>query len=193
MRKPLYSFSTVTSMSAAALCALLGACSDTTAPTASSVASHSPAATSVLARQGQSHDPHADGARIAVFVIGDSESNDVGAMVNFWGAQWWKNNQMSDTVSNGVASFKGYATAADAVCGGTWESRPGNSDDPPATIAEDVAVVVTSTVVKNGSVIRGGIKRVVMVHHDGGYGPNPGHSGNGVVTSIVCDGAGTAS
>lgn len=192
MRKQTCSLSTVRSISAVALCALVGACSDTTAPAAGSAANSSLAAAGVLARQGQSHKPLDEGAPIAVFVIGDSEPNDVGATVNFWGAQWWKNNQMSDTVSNGVASFKGYATAAAAVCGGTWESRPGNSDDPPTTIAADVAVVVTSTVIKHGSVIRGDIKRVVIVHHDGGYGPNPGHSGNGAVTSIVCDGAGTA-
>ena len=31
-----------------------------------------------------------------------------------------------------------------------------------------------------------GIKQIVVVHQDGGYGPNPGHAGNGRVTSIVC-------
>ena len=97
---------------------------------------------------------------------------------------------MSDTVTAGVASFKGYATTAEQVCGGTWQSRPGNSDDPPATIGTDIVVIVTSTVIKDGASIRGDIKRVLSVHQDGFYGPNPGHDGNGVVTGVVCDGRG---
>lgn len=165
----------------AALCAALSACSTSSSPTAP--------ASVTSAHASASHAP--DGPTpIPVFVIGDSEPNDIGATVNFWGAQWWKNNQMTDTVSNGVSSFKGYATTAEQVCGGTWQSRPGNSDDPPATIDADVVVIVTSTVVKNGAVIHGGIKRIVTVHHDGNYGPNPGHPGSGVVTSIVCGGGG---
>ena len=30
------------------------------------------------------------------------------------------------------------------------------------------------------------IKQIVIVHQDGGYGPNPGHRGNGPVTSVFC-------
>jgi hypothetical protein len=125
---------------------------------------------------------------LAVFVIGDVEPHAVGDVVNFWGAQWWKNNIMSGIVSPGAsrASFKGFATRATLLCGGTWESLPGNSPPPPATIAADVAVVVTSTVVKNGPNLSGNIKEIVVVHQDGGYGPNPGHAGNGRVSSIVC-------
>jgi hypothetical protein len=123
---------------------------------------------------------------VALFVIGDVEAHDINNVVNFWGAQWWKNNMMSGTVSNGVASFKGYATTSDNVCGGTWQSLPGNSSNPPATIPADVAIIVTSKVIKNGPNISGDIKQIVMVHQDGGYGPNPGHDGNGPVTSIVC-------
>ena len=95
---------------------------------------------------------------------------------------------MSGLVGPGAsrASFKGFATSAELRCGGSWQSRPGNSSNPPATIAADIAVVVTSTVVKSGPDIRGDIKQIVVVHHDGGYGPNPGHRGNGQVTSIVC-------
>jgi len=125
---------------------------------------------------------------LPVFVIGDVEPHAVGNVVNFWGAQWWKNNVMSGLTSPGAsrASFKGFATRAEIVCGGSWESLPGNSSSPPATIAADIAVVVTSTVVKNGPNLGGDIKEIVLVHQDGGYGPNPGHAGNGVVTSIVC-------
>jgi hypothetical protein len=125
---------------------------------------------------------------LPVFVIGDVEPHAVGNVVNFWGAQWWKNNIMSGFVGPGAsrASFKGFATRAQLVCGGAWESLPGNSSNPPSTIAADIAVVVTSTVVKDGPKLSGNIKQIVVVHQDGGYGPNPGHAGNGRVSSIVC-------
>jgi hypothetical protein len=125
---------------------------------------------------------------LPVFVIGDAEPHAVGDSVNFWGAQWWKNNIMSGIVSPGAsrASFKGFATLAELQCGGFWESLPGNSPPPPATIADDIAVVVTSTVQKIGPNLGGDIKEIVVVSQDGGYGPNPGHAGNGLVTSVVC-------
>lgn len=123
---------------------------------------------------------------IALFVIGDVEPHAIGNVVNFWGAQWWKNNFMSGFVSKGVASFKGYASSSDNVCGGTWTSRPGNSSVPPATIPDDVAIIVTSTVLKDGPNISGNIKQILIVHHDGNYGPAPGHRGSGPVTSIIC-------
>jgi len=124
---------------------------------------------------------------VALFVIGDVEAHGVGANVNFWGSQWWKHNQMSGVTSNGYESFKGYAVTSDNVCGGTWTSLPGNSSNPPATIGADIAIIVTSKVLKSGNNnISGDIKQIVIVHQDGGYGPNPGHDGNGPVTSIVC-------
>ncbi len=125
---------------------------------------------------------------LPVFVIGDVEPHAIGDIVNFWGAQWWKNNIMSGYVGPGAsrASFKGFATRASLLCGGTWESLPGNSSNPPPTIAADIAVVVTSTVAKNGPNISGDIKKIVVVNQDGGYGPNPGHSGFGTVTSTIC-------
>jgi hypothetical protein len=122
----------------------------------------------------------------ALFVIGDVEAHGIGDNVNFWGAQWWKNNEMSGFVSHGVASFKGYATSSDNVCGGTWVSLPGNSSDPPDVIPDDVAIIVTSTVLKVGPNISGDIRQIVIVKQDGGYEGNPGHPGNGPVTSIVC-------
>ncbi|MEP7068133.1 MAG: ice-binding family protein [Usitatibacter sp.] len=125
---------------------------------------------------------------LPVFVIGDVEPHAVGNVVNFWGAQWWKNNIMSGVVSPGAsrASFKGFATSAPLLCGGVWESRPGNSAPPPGTIPADIAVIVTSTVVKDGPNLSGNIRQIVVVHQDGRYGPNPGHDGNGRVSSIVC-------
>jgi hypothetical protein len=120
------------------------------------------------------------------FVIGDVEAHDIGDVVNFWGSQWWMHNGMSGIVSNGVAAFKGYAPTADNFCGGSWSSLPGNSSNPPAVIPENVAIIVTSTVLKNGPAISGDIAQILIVHQDGGYGPNPGHQGNGTVVSVAC-------
>jgi len=121
-----------------------------------------------------------------LFVIGDVEPHAVNDVVNFWGAQWWKNNDMSGFVSPGVASFKGYADEADTVCGGKWSTRPGNSSNPPDVIPNDVMVIVTDTVDKKGPDIGGNIKQIIIVHSDGGYGPNPGHRGNGPVKRVLC-------
>ena len=93
---------------------------------------------------------------------------------------------MSGLVSKGVASVKGYASTADLFCGGMWQSRPGNSSVPPATIPDDVAVIVTDTVKKDGPNISGTIRQIVIVHHDGNYGPAPGHRGSGPVINILC-------
>jgi hypothetical protein len=123
---------------------------------------------------------------VALFVIGDVEPHAVNDVVNFWGAQWWKNNVMSGFVSNGEPSFKGYATESDNVCGGKWISRPGNSSDPPDTIPDIVRIIVTDTVVKNGADISGNIKALVDVRQDGGYGPSPGKDGNGPVIRVFC-------
>jgi len=123
---------------------------------------------------------------VAIFVIGDDQPHAVGDNANFWGAQWWKNNSMTGEVSAGVAAFKGYATLSDNACGGTWTSLPGNSSNPPPSIDDDILVIVTSTVIKAGNDISGDIKKIVMVHHDGNYSDNPGHEGNGPITSIVC-------
>ena len=121
-----------------------------------------------------------------LFVIGDIENHATGSIVNFWGAQWWKNNIMSHGASNGVAGFKGFASDSDVTCGGTWQSRPGNSSNPPDTIPADVMVIVTDAVQKNGSNIGGTITQILTVHSDGNYGPNPGHAGSGTVSSVFC-------
>ena len=121
-----------------------------------------------------------------LFVIGDVEPHGIGDVINFWGAQWWKNNQMSGQVDNGVAAFKGYASSADNFCGGVWSTQPGNSSDPPATIPANFVIIVTSKVLKNGNDISGDIKQIVVVHQDGNYQDNPGHAGGGTVTSIFC-------
>ncbi len=123
---------------------------------------------------------------IPLFVIGDVEPHGVGAVVNFWGAQWWKNNPTSITPDNGWQSFKGFAPIA-GTCGQTWSSGPGNSDPPPAPpLSSDIAIIVTNTVTKSGNTLGGNIVQIVIVHQDGNYSDNPGHAGGGTVTSVVC-------
>jgi hypothetical protein len=119
------------------------------------------------------------------FVIGDQNA-DVGSVVTFWGAQWWKDDGLSGGTA--PASFKGFADTASAQCGEQWTTRPGDSSFPPA--ASDVQgvlpMVVSSTVTKSGPVISGDTTKVVLVQVDPGYEPDPGHPGTGTVVGIVC-------
>ena len=62
----------------------------------------------------------------------------------------------------------------------------GTVPDPPATIPENIAIIVTSKVLKNGNDISGNIVQILLVHQDGNYGPAPGHEGNGTVVSVLC-------
>jgi hypothetical protein len=122
------------------------------------------------------------------FVIGDLDAV-VGNHVTFWGAQWWKNNHLSR--GGPTASFKGFANSPHPnppTCGGTWDwdSRPGNSSEPPESIPADIIVIVSSLVTKSGPVISGDVTKMVIVHTDPGYGPAPGHEGSGTVTAVVC-------
>ena len=121
---------------------------------------------------------------IPVFVIGDGVPHAVGNRVNFWGSQWKHHNQMTGSVGHGAAAFKGYITQSDLSCGGGWVSNHGWH--PPTVIAKTIAVIVTSSLHKQGSDFSGDIKKIVTVDQDGSYGPNAGHDGNGVVTGVVC-------
>ncbi|HEY6830766.1 MAG TPA: hypothetical protein VI259_28155, partial [Gemmatimonadaceae bacterium] len=69
---------------------------------------------------------------------------------------------------------------------GVWSTQPGNSSNPPESIPSDIAIIVTSKVLKNGSTLSGDIKEIVVVHQDGNYQDNPGHAGGGPVTHILC-------
>ena len=85
-----------------------------------------------------------------VFVIGDRTDHSAGARVNFWGAQWSKNNPRSGTSSRGDRSFKGFSTGpAMPSCGDVWTSRVGNSSKPPAgPLPDAMGIIVTSGVTK---------------------------------------------
>src|SRR5262249_2220660 len=94
-----------------------------------------------------------------LFVVGDMEPHGVGDAVNFWGAQWWMNNQMSGRVTPGVASFKGYARDVNlstaSGCGGAWSTRPGKSPPPPGTNPPVVAVLLTDSAWKERPGVHG--------------------------------------
>jgi hypothetical protein len=120
------------------------------------------------------------------FVIGD-RSAVVGRKVTFWGAQWAKSNSLSGGAA--PSSFKGYANAPSSnppACGGTWKSDPGNSSQPPDSVASFIKVIVSSSITKSGSTISGNIPETAVIKTDPGYAPNPGHAGTGTVVSVGC-------
>jgi hypothetical protein len=130
--------------------------------------------------------PAPQGIEKPQFTIGDVEPHGIGVTVNWWGSQWWKNNFMSGIVSNGVASHKGYASNSDNFCGGNWISRVGNSPPPAHSVGPTLTIIVTRDVLKVGPDIGATIRQILLVTNDGGYGPNPGHDGNGVVLQVLC-------
>ena len=120
------------------------------------------------------------------FVIGDGNAA-VGTQVTYWGAQWWKDNALSGGTA--PSAFKGFATdtaTSPPNCGDTWTTRPGNSSDPPTTVPDVMAVIVSSQVSKDGPTISGDVAEVVLVQTEPGYGPAPGHVGVGTVIGVVC-------
>jgi len=123
----------------------------------------------------------------------DNNLREIGDEVNFWGAQWWKNNCMSVFTDNGYPAFKGYATNVNIGSGqdcGQWEARPGNSGHPPATLPDVINIIVTDNVMKDGPNISGNIKQIVSVDRtlsdNDNYAGNPGHQGWGKITGYVC-------
>jgi CSLREA domain-containing protein len=116
------------------------------------------------------------------FVVGDQSAT---GSVFFWGAQWEKNNSLSGGTA--PSSFKGFVDGAtQPACGLTWTTDPGNSSHPPPTVPAYMAVIVSSSVTKSGSLISGNTVHVVVVKTKPGYGPNPGHAGTGTVVAIIC-------
>ncbi len=126
------------------------------------------------------------------FVIGDLADLSGGdtvnfwdSTINFWDSQWSQNNPMSGGPAPN--SFKGFENGtATPTCGSTWTSQPGNSSNPPPTIPQYMAVIVSSNVSENGRVISGDVKRIVVVRTYPSYGPAPGHRGTGQVVAIIC-------
>jgi hypothetical protein len=122
------------------------------------------------------------------FVLGDQTvaAAGPGSQVEFWGAQWAKDNSLSGGPAPNA--FKGFESDPTAVTctTGSWTTGPGNSAGPPATIPTYMAVIVSSSVTKSGSTIAGNVVHMVVVKTDPGYGPNPGHAGTGTVVARIC-------
>lgn len=120
------------------------------------------------------------------FVIGNQASLANGATVYFWGSQWSQNNSMSGGA--GPNGFKGFENGAgQPACGSNWTSQPGNSSSPPSTLPQYMAVIVSSSVQKNGSVLSGDIQTIIVVRTNPGYGPSAGTPGTGQVVAILCN------
>jgi hypothetical protein len=119
------------------------------------------------------------------FVIGDKNAA-TGTSVTFWGAQWSKDNPTSG--GSAPRSFKGFAeNPTTPSCGVAWTTDPGNSAPPPAgPLPTYMAVIVTSSVGKDGSEISGNTVHIVVVKTNPGYAANPGHAGTGTVVAVVC-------
>ncbi len=121
------------------------------------------------------------------FVIGDTSANseNLGTSVDFWGAQWAKNNTFSG--GSAPSAMKGYIDYAGALtCGTTWTSNTGNSSNPPSSIPGEMEVVVSSHVTQSGSTISGNILHIIIVQTNSGYGSNPGHEGTGTIIGTIC-------
>jgi len=119
------------------------------------------------------------------FVIGDKNAA-TGTSVTFWGAQWAKDNPTSG--GSAPRSFKGFAEdPTTPSCGVAWTTDPGNSTPPPdGPLPTFMAVIVTSSVGKDGSEISGNTVHIVVVKTNPGYASNPGHAGTGTVVAVVC-------
>jgi uncharacterized repeat protein (TIGR01451 family) len=120
------------------------------------------------------------------FVIGDLNAA-VGNRVTFWGAQWAKSNSLSGGPA--PSSFKGFADSTSTnppTCGGSWSTDPGNSSGPPSSVPAYIAVIVSSSITKSGSMIAGNTRQMVVVKTDPGYASNPGHAGTGTVVAVIC-------
>jgi hypothetical protein len=108
--------------------------------------------------------------------------------VEFWGAQWAKNNHPSGGAAPNA--FKGFADTTSTnppTCGATWTARTGNSSKPlQGPLPFDMVIIVSSRVTQKGSTISGNIVHLVVVKVIPGYAPNPGHAGTGRVVGVVC-------
>jgi hypothetical protein len=130
--------------------------------------------------------PSSSSATAGMFVVGDAYAA-VGNTVEFWGAQWARDNALSPAAPD---AFKGFADivrpSAPGSCTGTFEARPGDSAAPPAMVTGEIAVLVTGQVTQSGSTISGTYTGLVTVEVRSDYEPNPGHPGTGVVVGSAC-------
>jgi len=140
------------------------------------------------------------------FVIwgGNTPGLQVGQRINFWGSQW--EQQVTGGDYNARGSFKGYGTVPSSPIGlceptatttGTprldpscWTSKTGNSN-PPATVADFIQVIVSTSAALSGATVYGNIAATVVVQVDRTvpYAPDPGHPGFGTIVAVIDAGA----
>ena len=107
----------------------------------------------------------------------------MGAAVTFWGAQWWKVNELDNSTS--PPSFKGFALNVAPNCGG-FTTVTGNSAPPPAPpLPSTIDVLVANNVQQNGSIVSGTVTNVAVVQTNPGYDANPGHYGTGTIVGFL--------
>jgi hypothetical protein len=123
------------------------------------------------------------------FTIGDGNAA-IGSSVTFWGAQWEKLNSLSGGAP--PPAFKGFVNSfATPGCGLAWQTRTGNSSEPPPPpLPEYIEVAVTSKVTQEGSTpVSSNTPKVVLVKTSSytRYMPDPGHEGTGTVVALICE------
>lgn len=130
-----------------------------------------------------------------VFALGDKSVGAAHAstLLNFWGSRWDDTNAVSGASS--PASFKGYVSNAPAhptpptTCptAGSFTTGPGTSAKPPSTVPSYMAVLVTSQINKDGSVISSGQQaHWVIMRTEPGYAPSSGRDGYGTIVAGIC-------
>jgi PKD repeat protein len=115
------------------------------------------------------YDLPAEGA----FSVGDLSAE---GLVTFWSPSWWLSNRLSG--GDAPASFKGHVVPSAT---GWWTTSPG-FDHAPGTVPEWMGIVVTSTVTKTGSLIKGDTAGMIVVHV-GAY--EPALTGTGTVVAAA--------
>jgi hypothetical protein len=111
-----------------------------------------------------------------------SDAVKAGQTYVFWGAKWADQVTGGDYEAN--ASFKGYASN---VSSNNWTASPGNSSNPPTSVAKYISVLVSTHISTAVSSITGNIAQVVILKVDNPdtYKPNPDYSGSGTLITVV--------
>jgi hypothetical protein len=120
------------------------------------------------------------------FVVGDKSDGQLrgNPSVTFWGASWSTANQL--TGGPAPDAFKGFENSTPAPqVGLTWTTGPGNSSGPPPTVPTFTAVIVSTSISKQGPTLSGDTQHVVIVRTDPGYAGDPGHTGTGTIVAVL--------
>lgn len=103
----------------------------------------------------------------------------------FWSPKWSSLNP----VNGGPAppAFKGFESSASGVvpAGSSWTTSAGAQATPPAQIPQYLAVIVTDSVSKDGSLLSGNVAKTAVVKADPGYGNTLDSPGTGTVVALL--------